>query len=332
MAKNKHESPHILAYIMEIDKAIRNDEYPNANSMNRKMGWTISRSTFLRYMDILRDTYHAPVDFDFKKNGYFYTDKAYFMPQVMLAEGELLTLSTILPLLDQYKNTPLEGAFRSLMEKLTEMLPDSISVDSSLINNEVHFISDPITRLEDGVFENVLRATKLHRTLRLEYKTATSSDYEMRNFDPYHIICQKGSWYLLGFSHSSQAIRLYAMPRIRKCEITEKSFSVPGGFKIENHLDPEMGVWNNSGESFTVEIEFEAKLKTFVTERIWHKEQVLRENADGSVYLSFKTNQIDQTVAWVLSFAGRAKVLNPPELKKEVAKAAKKILGKAAES
>ncbi|MBR1537827.1 MAG: WYL domain-containing protein [Treponema sp.] len=110
----------------------------------------------------------------------------------------------------------------------------------------------------------------------------------MRNFDPYHIICQKGSWYLLGFSHSSEVIRLYAMPRIRKCEITEKSFSVPRDFKIENHLAPEMGVWNNRGESFTVEIEFESSLKTFVTERIWHKEQFLRENADGSVYLSLK--------------------------------------------
>ncbi|MBR1537828.1 MAG: hypothetical protein IJ630_12940 [Treponema sp.] len=33
-----------------------------------------------------------------------------------------------------------------------------------------------------------------------------------------------------------------------------------------------------------------------------------------------------------MSFAGRAKVLNPPELKEEVAKAAQKILGKAAES
>ena len=34
------------------------------------------------------------------------------MGQVMLAEGELLTLSTILPLLDQYKNTPLEGGIQ----------------------------------------------------------------------------------------------------------------------------------------------------------------------------------------------------------------------------
>ncbi|MBO5608519.1 MAG: WYL domain-containing protein [Treponema sp.] len=326
MAKNKHESPHILSYIMEIDKAIRNGEFPNASSMNKKMGWTISRSTFLRYMDILRDTYKAPVEFDFKRNGYFYTDKTYFMPHVMLTEGELLTLSTILPLLDQYKNTPLEGAYRGLMQKMIEMLPDSISVDSSLINNEVHFISNPITRLEEGVFENVLRATKLHRTLTFEYKTATAIDYEKREFDPYHVICQKESWYLLGFSHSSEAIRIYAMPRIRKCRITEKQFSIPKDFKIENHIDPEMGVWNSSAGTFTVEIEFESRIKTFVSERHWHTGQVLRENANGSVYLSFKTNQLEQTAAWILSFAGMAKVLNPPELKKEVAKAARKIL------
>lgn len=82
---------------MEIDKAIRNGEFPNASSMNKKMGWTISRSTFLRYMDILKDTYKAPVEFDFKRNGYFYTDKTYFMPQVMLAEGELVS-SGLFPL------------------------------------------------------------------------------------------------------------------------------------------------------------------------------------------------------------------------------------------
>ena len=148
----------------------------------------------------------------------------------------------------------------------------------------------------------------------------------MREFDPYHIICQKGSWYLLGYSHSSNKIRTYAMPRIRNCKITEKSFSLPKDFKLENHIDPEMGVWTSSAQTFTVEIEFERQLKTFVSERIWHKDQILRENADGSVNLSFATNQVDQTVAWVLSFAGGAKVLNPPEIRKQVAKAARKIL------
>ena len=92
-------------------------------------------------------------------------------------------------------------------------MADTITVDSALINNEVHFISDPITTMEDGVFEAVLKATKLHRTLKLEYKTAKDSEYQERLFDSYHMICQKGSWYVLGYSHSSQAIRLWAMPR-----------------------------------------------------------------------------------------------------------------------
>ena len=323
----KRNATHILSYIFQIDKDIRNGDYPNANKLNKVHGWNLSRSTFGRYINILRDDYGAPVEYDFQKNGYYYTDNTFFIQQVMLKEGELLTLSTILPLLEQYKNTPLEKSYRDLMEKLIQMLPETITIDSALINNEVHFISDPITTLEKGVFENVLKATKMHCTLKLEYKTAYNKDYEVRHFDPYHIICQKGSWYVLGYSHHSDAIRLYAMPRIRNCKITKDKFKISKDFKLEQHLDEEMGVFGNSGENFKVEIEFVKGLKTYVMERTWHKGQTLRENKDGTVYLSFETNKIDQTVSWILSFAGGAKVLNPPVLRESVQDAARKILG-----
>ena len=318
---------HILSYIFQIDKDIRNGDYPNANKLNKEHGWNLSRSTFGRYINILRDDYGAPVEYDFQMNGYYYTDNTFFIQQVMLKEGELLTLSTILPLLEQYKNTPLEKSYRDLMEKLIQMLPETITVDSALINNEVHFISDPITTLEKGVFENVLKATKMHKTLLLEYKTAQNTDYEERRFDPYHMICQKGSWYVLGYSYHAQAVRLYAMPRIRKCEITKDKFSIPKDFKLDEHIDVQMGAWGNSGEKFKVEIEFVKGLKTYVMERTWHKGQTLRENKDGTVYLSFETNQLGQTASWILSFAGGAKVLNPPLLRENVQDAARKILG-----
>lgn len=87
-----------------------------------------------------------------------------------------------------------------------------------------------------------------------------------------------------------------------------------------------MGAWGNSGEKVRVEIEFVKWLKTYVMERTWHKGQVLKENADGTVYLSFETNQLSQTASWVMSFSGGAKVLNPPELKEMVIQAAKDIL------
>ena len=322
----KNNSFHTLNYLMKIDQSIRNGDYPNANKLNKILGTQFSRSTFGRYIRTLQDDYGAPVEFDFMKNGYYYTDNTFFIQQVMLKEGELLTLSTILPLLEQYKNTPMEESYRNLMSKLIEMLPDSITVDSALINNEVHFISDPITKLEDGVFENVLKATKMHKTLEMEYKTAQNKDYEIRRFDPYHMICQKGSWYVLGYSYHAESIRLYAMPRIRNCKITNDKFSIPKDFKLEQHIDVQMGAWGNSGEKFKVEIEFVKGLKTYVMERTWHKGQAIKENKDGSVYLSFETNQLGQVVAWVMSFTGGAKVLNPPELKKRVTDAAREIL------
>lgn len=322
----KNNSFHTLNYLMKIDQSIRNGEYPNANKLNKILGTKFSRSTFGRYIRTLRDDYDAPVEFDYQKNGYYYTDNTFFIQQVMLKEGELLTLSTILPLLEQYKNTPMEESYRKLMSKLIEMLPDSITVDSALINNEVHFISDPITKLEDDVFENVLKATKMHKTLEMEYKTAQNKDYEIRRFNPYHIICQKGSWYVLGYSYHAEAIRLYAMPRIRNCKITNDKFSIPKDFKLEQHIDVQMGAWGNSGEKLKVEIEFSKALKTYVMERTWHKGQIIKENKDGSVYLSFETNQLGQTASWIMSFTGGAKVLNPPELRVLVKEAAERIL------
>ena len=324
--EKQYNSPHILSYIIEIDRAIRNGEYPNCNKLNKENGWGLSRSTLGRYINVLRDDFGAPVEYDFQKNGYYYTDNTFFIQQVMLKEGELLTLSTILPLLEQYKNTPMEKAFRDLMVKLVQMLPDTITVDSALINNEVHFIADPITRLESEVFENVLKATKMRNTLELEYKTAQNTDYELRKFDPYHIICQKGSWYVLGYSHSSEAIRLWAMPRIRNCKITKEKFSIPKDFKLEEHVDIQMGAWGAGKQKYKVEIEFVKGMKTFVMERTWHKGQTIKENPDGTVYLSFETIQLSQVASWIMSFTGGAKALNPPELKEMVKNAANEIL------
>ena len=83
----KRNATHILSYIFQIDKDIRNGDYPNANKLNKEHGWNLSRSTFGRYINILRDDYGAPVEYDFQKNGYYYTDNTFFIQQVMLKEG-----------------------------------------------------------------------------------------------------------------------------------------------------------------------------------------------------------------------------------------------------
>ena len=63
------------------------------------------------------------------------------------------------------------------------------------------------------------------------------------------------------------------MPRIKNCKITKEKFSIPKSFKLEDHIDIQMGAWGHFGQKYKVEIEFTQSLKTYVMERTWHKGQ-----------------------------------------------------------
>ena len=282
--------------------------------------------TISRDIEEMKLFYNAPITFDRAKNGYYYTEDSFYIKDISLSEGELFSVALFERLLSGYRNTPLEKHLRSVFRKIAESLGERATIDTMYLDDSVTYISEPLAQIDAEVFNAVFSAVRQSKEIRFDYRPLQKQTYMSRTVRPYHIVCQKGSWYVLGYSHHAEAIRLYAMPRIRNCKITKEKFKIPKDFKLSDHIDVQMGAWGNSGEKFKVEIEFVKGLKTFVMERTWHKGQTLRENKDGSVYLSFETNQLSQTASWVMSFTGGAKVLNPPELKDEVRAAAQRIL------
>ena len=64
-----------------------------------------------------------------------------------------------------------------------------------------------------------------------------------------------------------------------------------------------------------IELLFDKSINTYILERTWHKNQNCYQNEDGSVYLSFESNQIHETLYLVLRFADSVQILNPPKLK-----------------
>lgn len=311
--------------ILEIDREIRSGKYPNSTYLGKK--FEVSRATIMRDIEFLRDRYDAPLEYDQIKNGYYYSDKNFFIQSVMLSEGELFTVSTIMPLLEQYKNTPLEESFKKIMGKITEMLPDKVSVDSSFMNGGIKFISDPLPAIDEEIFNKIFNAAKLHKTIEYSYRSLSRQGYAKRKLNPYQVICQKGNWYICGYCHSHNDIRIYALSRIKDLVITEEHFKMDESFKIEKYIDPSFGIWTTTEEPQKIELLFDKNINTYILERTWHATQEIEQKDDGSVYLSFMTNQFQETLHWVLSFGRSVKVLNPPKLAEAVQAEAKKILG-----
>jgi predicted DNA-binding transcriptional regulator YafY len=65
-----------------------------------------------------------------------------------------------------------------------------------------------------------------------------------------------------------------------------------------------------------------------VTERLWHSNQAIRKlKPDGSV-IEFQADLsgFEEITRWVLSWGSKAKVLGPPELKKQVREELEKMV------
>ena len=48
----------------------------------------------------------------------------------------------------------------------------------------------------------------------------------------YKVICQKGNWYVLGFSHNKNEVRIYALSRMQKIKFTKEKFELPADFDL----------------------------------------------------------------------------------------------------
>ncbi len=310
--------------IIEIDEMIRSGRYPNATDLRKH--FEVSRATIMRDLDFLRDRYHAPLEYDAQKNGFYYTDPTFFIQSVMLSEGELFTVSTIMPLLDQYKNTPLETSFRNILEKMTSMLPNEVSVDTSLLNHEFSFISDPLPKIEEDVFNSVFQSLRQKRSLEFDYRAISSQEYKHRQIDPYHVVCTKGNWYTIAKAKPGNDIRVYALSRMKNTKTTSESFVVPADFNLSDHIDPAFGIWTTTDAPVQIELLFDSSVNTLILERQWHATQKIEQYKDGSVKLTFTTNQFQEAFQWIMSFGGSVKVLNPPELADKICTELKKML------
>ena len=314
MESNSREDKARQLRLLHIVDMVKQGNYPNTTDFRKK--FEVSRSTVMRDIDFLKHRYMVPLDYSKEHNGYFLSDPNYTIHSFLLTEGELFTLHIILPLMEQYKGTPLEPVFESIMKQMLDMLPKDVAVSTSFNAAQVHFISNPQPQIDQEIFFKVLEGIQERKTLDFAYRSIKRQEYIQRKFNPYKILCQRGDWYILGYCHRHQEFRVYNMARIQNISVAEH-FEWDESFDINSHIDPDFGVWAQ-GQSFTVELLFSQEVHTFILERQWHVGQRCCLQEDGRVLLTFETNQFDEILHWVMSFGHKVLVLNPPELKEAI--------------
>src|SRR5690606_37822682 len=142
-----------------------------------------------------------------------------------MTEGELLAMFLAEQLLRVSKGTPFAEDLQRAIQKLSEFLPDEVSIQWQSLDQMPAFRQSVVTAHDLDIFQILSSATLRHRQLKMTYWTASRDAVTEREIDPYHLIClDGGAWYVLGWCSLRKAVRMFAVSRIRKLKPTGKSF------------------------------------------------------------------------------------------------------------
>ena len=312
-----------LQRMLHIHQALQAGHYPNASTLAAEL--EVSTKSVHRDLEFMRERLQLPLQWDGRRNGYYYTELVNAFPTLQITEGEVLALVVAEKALQQYRGTSFEKPLLSAIRKMEQALPDTISLSLSDLERTISFRTraEPVLDLE--VFDGLAKATAARRQLELTYRKPGQEQAEQRVVDPYHLANINGEWYLFAYDHLRKDIRTFVPARIKALRQTGQSFARPQRFSLEQRLRDSFGVHSGRGQ-FRVVIRFNAAVADYIREKKWHESQELRELKGGQVELRMKLSSLAEVERWVLSWAGNALVLQPAELAEAVRRAARRIL------
>ncbi len=262
-------------------------------------------------------TVEKPIDGVAEQENYSLRPENFHLPAIEFTDSELAALATALSLLDgefAYAE-PLRLALQQITWGRPSPLaaPDQRGVALGITASAGgHELSHSLAKIETAIFR--------HKTITFEYFTMERGELGLRTVDPYHLLFQGGQFYLLGFAHEREALRVFRLSRIRGkvayATKAEHDFRRPTDFDPRAYAN--LAAWQFGERAGTAEIRIAERI-AWLLERHYGRYGEIRE-IEGSADRLFVTEYANerQLISWVLGLGENAHILAPAELAGEL--------------
>lgn len=297
----------LLERLYSFHQDIINDRYPNATTLMNQ--FEISLATARRDIAYLRDRLLAPLEFDQKLNGFYYTETDFSLPFTKSPK--------ILFLMGMIQKLAEEAGLRELPEvqQLETKLSAMLSTDYEQLDQSLYCEWVEIETLNTAIFEIILEALLQERAVLLNYTTA-KAEGSVRTVEPQRLCSYQGRWYLLAYCRLREDLRMFHLARIQDAEPTDEKISrIPD--LNETYLHQSFGIFKGPN-SFTAEILFTSTAAELVRLQRWHAAQEIEETPDG-VILRLPVSDDREILMKILQYGAMARVLAPESLRERVA-------------
>jgi proteasome accessory factor B len=317
--------------IMEIHKTVRAHRFPNCSTLAREI--EVTTKTIQRDISFMRDQLGLPLEYHQVKHGYFYAGEVHDFPLLHLSRSDLIALFLARHAIEPLRGTRLEKMLAESFAKIAEACPGEVSIEWEALDECFTVKAAGVLPANVTLFGDLLDAVRGRREVRFNYHKLTASKPESRTVHPYHVGQIEQGWYLVAYDPARDGMRTFAMQRMSDLQLLKVKFTRDPEFNARDHLGGGFGVWSYNDKSrrpHEVKIRFEGYAARVIAERVWHPtQQITTLREDGSaIEFAATLHGLEEITRWVLSWGGKARVLEPAELKERVRKEVATMLGK----
>ena len=305
-----------LVRMQYIDQQLRENTYPNCSRVARH--FEVSSKSIQRDVDYMRDLLQAPIEFDSKRNGFFYSKKEWtFLPSTTLDRQEADALIITKKVLSQYQGTPYYNEVNRALDKVLQYLPGRLL--TSKLSEIYSFENFSPTAIEPRFFAVIEDAIRNKLKINLTYRAFWNQEITERTLQPYrlHFSHSKENWTLIGYCELRKEIRSFIVSRIKNVSLTKEHFAIPVSFSMERYLEETFDQIHEE-KTHDVAICFTPYQAQWIKEHQWHSTQEIEEQNDGSVILKLRIGALDALMHWVMRYGREAEVLAPVELREMI--------------
>ena len=233
--------------------------------------------------------------------------EGYKIDRTLLTSSDMQAILAGLRSLDSVSGT---GRYAQLMDRL---LPGA----SELLSGDPHILIDLSSWYKTALapkLELLHEAIENSRLVSFSYHAPSGES--SRLVEPYDLIFQWAGWYLWGWCRTREDFRLFKLNRMTE-------LADAGSFEKRPASLPNLSQERVFPHVFQVKARIEPEYRWRLIEE--YGADSFQEQEDGSLLFAFGFTDKTGIVGWIASFGGGAELLEPEELRRDLAQFGEKI-------
>jgi proteasome accessory factor C len=274
-----------------------------------------SKATLYRAIAVLKDTLHAPVEFDTEVGGFRYGavkgTSAFELPGLWFTPAELQALAVMQRLLKDVGGGLLTehlGPLSKRLEELTQHRRLNLSEAASRLR-----FPALASRPAGPAFQTVASATLQRKKVWIEYHARGTDERSERTVSPQRVTHYRESWYLDCWDEGKDALRCFAIDRILRATLLDQKAMDVSDAELDAHYASSYGIFGGRADKVAV-LRFTRERARWVSEEVWHPEQQGKWLEDGSYELRIPYSDQRELVMDILRHGPQVVVIDPASL------------------